>query len=126
MGSQRAGRSIATRYPSLLTRYELECSMSAKGHCYDNACAENFFHSLEVEAIHGERFETRNAIRRQVFEDIESDDRRQHRHSALGMIRPEAFEARMIAWIGVHQCWARSMATMAGFSVMMILDVSSG
>jgi len=34
--------------------------MSAKGCCYDNACAESFFHSLKVELIHGERFEVVN------------------------------------------------------------------
>lgn len=31
----------------------LTCSMSAKGGGYDNACAESFFHSLKVDAIHG-------------------------------------------------------------------------
>lgn len=40
----------------LLTRHELKCRMSAKGICYDNACAESFFHSLKVEAIDGEQF----------------------------------------------------------------------
>ena len=84
-------------YQSMLTRHDLRCSMSAKGNCYDNACAESFFHSLKVEAIHGERFATREAMRRQVFEYIELDYNRQRRHSAIGMIRPETFEARMIA-----------------------------
>lgn len=37
--------------------------MSAKGNCYDNACAETFSHNLKVEAIHGEHFPTRNIIR---------------------------------------------------------------
>ena len=87
----------STRYQSLLTRHELTCSMSAKGNCYDNACAESFFHSLKVEAIHGEQFTTRNDMRRQVFEYVELDYNKQRRHSAIGMISPEAFEARMIA-----------------------------
>jgi transposase InsO family protein len=63
----------------------------------DNACAESFFHSLKVEAIHGEQFTTRNDMRRQVFEYVELDYNKQRRHSAIGMISPEAFEARMIA-----------------------------
>ncbi len=95
--SDRGSQYCSTLYQSLLTRHELQCSMSAKGNCYDNACAESFFHSLKVEAIHGERFETRNAMRRQVFEYIELDYNRQRRHSAIGMISPEAFEARMSA-----------------------------
>lgn len=36
-------------------------------------------------------------MRRQAFEYIEMDYNRQRRHSATGMISPEAFEAQMIA-----------------------------
>ncbi len=32
--------------------------MSRKVNCWDNAVAESFFHSLKVEAIHGELFRT--------------------------------------------------------------------
>ncbi|MDI5920890.1 IS3 family transposase [Halomonas sp. LR5S13] len=95
--SDRGSQYCSTLYQSLLMRHGLKCSMSAKGNCYDNACAESFFHSLKVEAIHGERFVTREAMRRQVFEYIELDYNRQRRHSAIGMISPEAFEAQMIA-----------------------------
>jgi len=31
-------------------------SMSAKGNCYDTACAENFFHSLKAELIYDESY----------------------------------------------------------------------
>lgn len=71
--------------------------MSAKGNCYDNACAESFFHSLKVECIHGERFDTRARIRATVFEYIEVDYNRQRRHSTQGYISPEFFELRMSA-----------------------------
>ena len=71
--------------------------MSAKGNCYDNACAESFFHSLKVEAIHGERFTTRQQVRNAVFEYIETDYNRTRRHSANGNISPEAFEAQQAA-----------------------------
>jgi transposase InsO family protein len=95
--SDRGSQYCSALYQSLLTRHDLKCNMSAKGNCYDNACAESFFHSLKVEAIHDERFATREAMRQQVFEYIELDYNRQRRHSAIGMISPEAFEARMIA-----------------------------
>ncbi|SDL55493.1 Integrase core domain-containing protein [Franzmannia pantelleriensis] len=95
--SDRGSQFCSSLYTSLLTRHDLPYSMSAKGNCFENACAESFFHSLEVEAIHGERFTTREAMRRQVFEYIELDYNRQRRHSAIRMISPEAFEARMIA-----------------------------
>ncbi|WP_089715193.1 IS3 family transposase [Halomonas daqiaonensis] len=95
--SDRGSQYCSTLYQSLMIQHDLKCSMSAKGNCYDNACAESFFHSLKIEAIHGERFETRAAMRRQVFEYIELDYNRQRRHSAIGMISPEAFEARKIS-----------------------------
>ncbi|NQY71621.1 MAG: IS3 family transposase [Halomonas sp.] len=50
----------------------------------------------KVEAVHGERFETRNTMGRQVFEYIEMGCNRQRRYSAIGRISPEPFEARMI------------------------------
>lgn len=46
-------------YQRLLKRHDLLCSMSTKGNCYDNTCAESFFHSLKVEAIHGKNWFTR-------------------------------------------------------------------
>lgn len=36
-------------------------------------------------------------MRRQVFEYIERDDNQQRRYSAIGMISPEVFAARMFA-----------------------------
>ncbi len=71
--------------------------MSAKGNCYDNACAESFFHSMKVEAIHGERFATRRQMRATVFEYIEVDYNRIRQHSANGYLSPEAFEAQQAA-----------------------------
>ena len=93
----RGSQFCSSLYQSLRARHDPRCSMSAKGNCYDNACAESFFHSLKVKAIHGERFATREAIRRQVFEYIELDYNRQRRHSAIWMIRPESFDPPMIA-----------------------------
>lgn len=71
--------------------------MSAKGNCYDNACAESFFHSLKVEVVHGERFTTREKMRTTEFEYIETDYNRIRRHSANGYISPAAFEAKRVA-----------------------------
>lgn len=55
----------------LLKKHDLICSVSAKGNCYDNARAESFFHSLKVEAIHDERFLTREIMRKTVFDYME-------------------------------------------------------
>ena len=71
--SDRGSQYCSHAYRQLLQQHDLLGSMSAKGNCYDNACAESFFHSLKVEAIHGERFDTRETMRQTVFESIETD-----------------------------------------------------
>ncbi len=95
--SDRGSQYCSGAYQKLLKKHDLICSMSAKGNCYDNACAESFFHSLKVEAIHGERFLTREIMRQTVFEYIEVDYNRIRRHSFNGFISPEAFEASKVA-----------------------------
>lgn len=71
--------------------------MSKKGDCYDNAAMESWNHSLKIEAIHGERFTTREKARAQVFEYIEVYYNRKRLHSTLGYLSPESFEARKVA-----------------------------
>lgn len=95
--SDRGSQYCSGDYQKLINKNNLICSMSAKGNCYDNACAESFFHSLKVEAIHGERFLTRENMRQTVFEYIEVDYNRNRRHSANGFISPAAFEAQQFA-----------------------------
>jgi transposase InsO family protein len=95
--SDRGSQYCSGAYQALIKKHGLLCSMSAKGNCYDNACAESFFHSLKVEAIHGERFATRDEMRKTVFEYIEVEYNRNRRHSANGFISPEAFEAKNVA-----------------------------
>jgi transposase InsO family protein len=95
--SDRGSQYCSKAYQALIEKYRLRCSMSKKGDCYDNACAETFFHSLKVETIHGERFATRELMRKTVFEYIELDYNRNRQHSAIGYISPCAFEALPLA-----------------------------
>ena len=95
--SDRGSQYCSGQYQALIEKHGLLCSMSAKGNCYDNACAESFFHTLKVELIHGERFATREAMRQTVFEYIEIDYNRTRRHSANGYLSPEALEAKLAA-----------------------------
>ena len=71
--------------------------MSAKDCCYDNACSESFFHSLKVEAIHGETFETRAQKREMVFEYIDVDYNRRRMHSYLNYQSPDEIEQQTLA-----------------------------
>jgi putative transposase len=95
--SDRGSQYCSAKYRTLLEDHRLHCSMSAKGCCYDNACAESFFHSFKVEAVHGERFATRQAMTQMVFEYIEVDYNRIRRHSTNGFISPVQFEALRVA-----------------------------
>jgi transposase InsO family protein len=70
--------------------------MSKKGDCYDNAAMESWNHSFKVEAVHGERFQTRADAKYQVFEYIEVYYNRKRLHSKLGYISPKAFEAKKL------------------------------
>jgi len=67
---------------------------SRSGCCYDNAGAENYFHSLKVEWIHGQEIRDRETIRSVVFEYIEGYYNRSRRHSSLGYLSPAEFERR--------------------------------
>ncbi len=69
--------------------------MSRKGDCYDNAAMESFFHSLKVEQTQGARDATREDVKADVFEYIETYYNRQRRHSTLNYLSPCDFEARM-------------------------------
>ena len=95
--SDRGSQYCSKKYQAFLTKHDLICSMSGKGNCFDNAVAESFFHTLKVELIHGERFATRLAMRRAVFEYIEVDYNRTRRHSANGYVSPLAYEHKMVA-----------------------------
>ena len=97
MHTDRGSQYCSTIYQIMLNKHGLICSMSGKGNCYDNACAESFFHTLKVELIHGERFTTREVMMQTIFEYIEVDYNRNRRHSANGQISPAAFEAKQVA-----------------------------
>lgn len=84
MHTDSSSQYCSTDYQSVLKRHNLRGSMSAKGCCYDNACAESFFHTLKVECIHGEDFASREIMRTAVFNYIECDYNRWRRHSACG------------------------------------------
>ena len=60
------------------------------------AVMESWNHSLQVEAIHGERFATRAQATAQVFEYIDVYYNSKRLHSTLGYLSPEAFEARAL------------------------------
>ena len=70
--------------------------MSRRGNCYDNAVMESFYKTLKSELVNHEKYRTREEARQSIFEYIEVFYNRQRRHSALGYLSPEAFEAGIV------------------------------
>lgn len=95
--TDRGSQYCSNDFQGLLGQYEMRSSMSRKGDCWDNAVAESFFHSFKVEAVQGEVFTSRAAMREAVFEYVEVYYNRQRLHSSLGYMSPEQFEARKVA-----------------------------
>jgi len=91
--SDRGSQYASEHYQSFLAERGIECSMSRKGNCYDNAPMESFFASLKKELVHQERFVSVEAAKASVFEYIEVFYNRQRRHSSLGYVSPAEFEA---------------------------------
>ena len=93
--SDRGVQYAAEAYRTLLDRHGMEASMSRRGDCYDNAAMESFSGTLKTELVHHEHYTTIEQAKRSVFEFIEVFYNRQRRHSAIGYISPEAFEASL-------------------------------
>ena len=72
--------------------HHLEPSMSRKGNCWDNAVAESFFSSLKKERIKKHIYKSRELARDDVADYI-SFYNRTRRHSHIGGVSPEQFEA---------------------------------
>jgi len=72
-------------------------SMSRKGNCWDNACAESFFKTLKVELSDLKRRCTKKQTKTAVFEYIEVYYNRRRRHSALGYAIPIALTNNFVA-----------------------------
>ena len=91
--SDRGSQYASDDYQALLARHGIECSMSGRGDCYDNAMMESFWATLKGELVHQRRYATRDEARRSICEYIEAFYNRKRLHSSLGYVSPESFEA---------------------------------
>jgi putative transposase len=94
--SDRGTQYASADFQRLLTAHRMQASMSKKGDCWDNAVAESFFATLELELIAGAEWRTRNEARRAVFEFIESWYNLERRHSTLGYRSPATYEREVL------------------------------
>ena len=89
--SDRGSQYASHAFQDKLKEYGMTCSMSRKGNCWDNAPTESWFGSFKNERVHGERFETREAMKLMAFEYIEVFYNRKRQHSTLPYKSPEQF-----------------------------------
>lgn len=90
--SDRGVQYCSKEYQSLLNKYFMIPSMSRKGNCYDNACAETFFATIKCEILYHNRYKTREEAHRDIFWYIEIYYNRKRRHQALGYLTPMQFK----------------------------------
>ncbi len=90
-GIQYASESFRER----LGEFKMLQSMSRKGDCWDNACAESFFATLKNEEVFHRKYNTREEARRSIFECIEVFYNRRRSHSYLDFLSPEEYELHM-------------------------------
>ena len=87
-GSQYASNS----HREIVEQHHIIQSMSNKGHCFDNAVAESFFHTLKTELTYHCKFKTREEAKHEIFEYIEVFYNRIRIHSANDYLSPVEYE----------------------------------
>jgi transposase InsO family protein len=90
--SDRGIQYACAEYRRELQRHGLIASMSRKANCYDNAAMEAFWSTLKREALEESAEWSKDRLRRELFEFIESDYNRSRLHSSLGYQSPVDFE----------------------------------
>jgi len=89
--SDQGSQYAAATYRAIVAKNGIECSMSRKGNCWDNAVAKIFFHTLKTELVRHENYRSRTEAKASIFGCIEVFYDRQRRHSHIGQMIPLAF-----------------------------------
>ncbi len=113
--SDRGCQYTSDSYQRTLKTLGIECSMSRRGNCYDNAVAERFFWSLKHEWTQHEKFADLKSARRSVFKYIETYYNGQRLHQTLGYKTPEQFEAEYAPAVAVYEIGSRHCPKVLGY-----------
>jgi transposase InsO family protein len=95
--SDRGVQYASAGYREALDAADIECSMSRRANCWDNAVAESFFGTLKNELIYRRPWLDRESARDAISEYIEVFYNRIRRHSTIGNISPAKFEEMELA-----------------------------
>lgn len=89
--SDRGSQYTSKQYLKLLKQHGVQCSMSGKGNCWDNAVVERFFGSLKHEWLAFVRHQTRSSMINDVNDYVRYYNGTRL-HSTLGYQSPVEFE----------------------------------
>lgn len=89
--SDQGSQYCSHGYVKALETHGIVRSMSRKGNCWDNACAETFFSTIKSERLHHRTYKNLEEARKDIFWYIECFYNRQRRHAALGYMIPADF-----------------------------------
>jgi putative transposase len=90
--SDRGSQYARGDYREVLRAHGIECSMSRKADCWDNAVLESFFATIKKELIYQQAWSTHEEVRLAVTDYIEVFYNRQRLHSYLDYMSPVDYE----------------------------------
>jgi putative transposase len=92
--SEQGSQYTSLAFGKRCEQFAVRPSMGSVGDAYDNAMAESFFASLEVELLNRRTFKTKSEARTALFTYIEAWYNPRRRHSGIGQTSPAAFEQK--------------------------------
>lgn len=90
--SDRGSQYASNDYQETLELFDITCSMSRKGNCWDNAPMERFFSSLKSEWIGDTIYTNHEEATMAIFEYIETFYNTKRRHQTLEYKTPVQYE----------------------------------
>jgi putative transposase len=89
--SDRGSQYASEDFRKVLEHCSITPSMSRKGNCWDNACAETLFGSLKVERLHGRHFQTIRQAKDEIIAWLLWYNQTRM-HSTLNYLSPTEYE----------------------------------
>ena len=90
--SDRGAQYCSHEYQRILKQNNIQCSMSGKGNCYDNAPMESLFKTLKAECVWRTRYQTRTQAKNSIGHYINSFYNTVRKHSFLNYKSHMQFE----------------------------------
>ena len=82
----------SAEFGELCDRHGVLQSMGATGVCWDNAAAESFFGTLQLELLDRQTWKTRRQLAQAIFEYIEAFYNPERRHTSINNMSPIDYE----------------------------------